>query len=101
MVARIDLGSGNFKFVKELEAPNPSTLSLHDALPIASTPATRTCITATSPTRSPPSCRGARRACSITRSEEHTSELQSPMYLVFRLLLGKRKIESQTSTRPP
>src|SRR5437763_11886121 len=27
----------------------------------------------------------------ITRSEEHTSELQSPMYLVCRLLLEKKK----------
>src|SRR5437879_12771922 len=27
----------------------------------------------------------------ISRSEEHTSELQSPMYLVFRLLLEKKK----------
>src|SRR5437763_5808886 len=29
------------------------------------------------------------------RSEEHTSELQSPMYLVCRLLLEKKKITSQ------
>src|SRR5437762_11344203 len=28
-----------------------------------------------------------------TRSEEHTSELQSPMYLVCRLLLEKKKKE--------
>src|SRR5437879_10054624 len=28
----------------------------------------------------------------IARSEEHTSELQSPMYLVCRLLLEKTKI---------
>src|SRR5437764_10153454 len=28
---------------------------------------------------------------SIPRSEEHTSELQSPMYLVCRLLLEKKK----------
>src|SRR5437879_7519306 len=28
------------------------------------------------------------------RSEEHTSELQSPMYLVCRLLLEKKKIPS-------
>src|SRR5437762_8153236 len=28
---------------------------------------------------------------SVTRSEEHTSELQSPMYLVCRLLLEKKK----------
>ena len=27
----------------------------------------------------------------ITRSEEHTSEFQSPMYLVCRLLLEKKK----------
>src|SRR5437879_7308802 len=30
-----------------------------------------------------------------TRSEEHTSELQSPMYLVCRLLLEKKKHRSQ------
>src|SRR5436189_3088941 len=29
--------------------------------------------------------------CAGTRSEEHTSELQSPMYLVCRLLLEKKK----------
>src|SRR5437762_11289993 len=29
--------------------------------------------------------------CDIQRSEEHTSELQSPMYLVCRLLLEKKK----------
>src|SRR5437879_8207671 len=32
------------------------------------------------------------------RSEEHTSELQSPMYLVCRLLLEKKN--SQTNTPP-
>src|SRR5437879_8079499 len=34
--------------------------------------------------------RAARRARAV-RSEEHTSELQSPMYLVCRLLLEKKK----------
>src|SRR5438876_1690142 len=29
--------------------------------------------------------------CSIARSEEHTSELQSPVHLVCRLLLEKKK----------
>src|SRR5437763_9550197 len=29
----------------------------------------------------------------LWRSEEHTSELQSPMYLVCRLLLEKKKID--------
>src|SRR5437762_9738913 len=33
----------------------------------------------------------SRRAKRIRRSEEHTSELQSPMYLVCRLLLEKKK----------
>src|SRR5437879_9422424 len=32
---------------------------------------------------------------SLTRSEEHTSELQSPMYLVCRLLLEKKKKKKQ------
>src|SRR5437762_9424879 len=49
------------------------------------------------PPRSPATC--ARRGCGTTsrpisrspRSEEHTSELQSPMYLVCRLLLEKKK----------
>src|SRR5436189_3127554 len=35
---------------------------------------------------------GTRRRCpDMKRSEEHTSELQSPMYLVCRLLLEKKK----------
>src|SRR5437762_7043290 len=32
------------------------------------------------------------------RSEEHTSELQSPMYLVCRLLLEKKKIFTLNTT---
>src|SRR5437879_5749900 len=32
------------------------------------------------------------------RSEEHTSELQSPMYLVCRLLLEKKKRDKTTET---
>src|SRR5437879_9610552 len=35
--------------------------------------------------------RGARHEGLTERSEEHTSELQSPMYLVCRLLLEKKK----------
>src|SRR5437762_10564544 len=35
--------------------------------------------------------RPPRRALRAPRSEEHTSELQSPMYLVCRLLLEKKK----------
>src|SRR5437762_10187578 len=36
--------------------------------------------------------RHAEDQCDGHRSEEHTSELQSPMYLVCRLLLEKKKI---------
>src|SRR5690348_18174430 len=32
----------------------------------------------------------------VARSEEHTSELQSPVHLVCRLLLEKKKTESTT-----
>src|SRR5437763_11396617 len=39
----------------------------------------------------------ARRQASRFRSEEHTSELQSPMYLVCRLLLEKKKQKAATS----
>src|SRR5437762_7650011 len=35
----------------------------------------------------------------IQRSEEHTSELQSPMYLVCRLLLEKKKKIRPTTSR--
>src|SRR5437762_11122297 len=53
--------------------------------------------------------RGRRRAAQrsavprIARSEEHTSELQSPMYLVCRLLLEKKKktINTTRHTTPP
>src|SRR5437764_3158536 len=68
------------------------TLSLHDALPICTRRAS--VIGAMTPTRRfvamPRSVRFA-----SNRSEEHTSELQSPMYLVCRLLLEKKKSTKQ------
>src|SRR5437763_10120965 len=39
--------------------------------------------------------RGVPRRDAKARSEEHTSELQSPMYLVCRLLLEKKKGEAK------
>src|SRR5437879_10010183 len=36
-------------------------------------------------------------AVNPTRSEEHTSELQSPMYLVCRLLLEKKKTQPSST----
>src|SRR5256885_11075641 len=60
------------------------TLSLHDALPICSWPKRRG--------TSPYSCGGAGGPPRPRpRSEEHTSELQSPCNLVCRLLLEKKK----------
>src|SRR5690348_18114146 len=35
----------------------------------------------------------------VSRSEEHTSELQSPVHLVCRLLLEKKKAETMTPRR--
>src|SRR5438552_7687713 len=57
------------------------TLSLHDALPI--------CTRGNLPTR--PDGKGGFTVGSENRSEEHTSELQSPDHLVCRLLLEKKK----------
>src|SRR5437762_7979308 len=59
-----------------------NTLSLHDALPISAP-------TRVAPGPVPRSLTS--RTQTMPRSEEHTSELQSPMYLVCRLLLEKKK----------
>src|SRR5437762_3841980 len=76
-----------FVHVYFFNAPPPSelyTLSLHDALPISS--AVRAARPRAGRARRPWwSCPRRPR-----RSEEHTSELQSPMYLVCRLLLEKK-----------
>src|SRR5437764_6641624 len=42
---------------------------------------------------------GDRAADRAERSEEHTSELQSPMYLVCRLLLEKKKKHAPAGVR--
>src|SRR5438094_5359388 len=65
------------------------TLSLHDALPILWKGRQRRWASPLKLTTS--LIRGSRRS-SITRSEEHTSELQSPYDLVCRLLLEKKKM---------
>src|SRR5207244_12210666 len=70
------------------------TLSLHDALPISMK---TSCRTPSSPICSPPRPRSGRSQRTMSgcrsrhRSEEHTSELQSPDHLVCRLLLEKKK----------
>src|ERR1039457_7707378 len=65
------------------------TLSLHNALPIFCSPSAR--------------CRWRRRwrkPPTPIRSEEHTSELQSPCNLVCRLLLEKKKKNGATKDTP-
>src|SRR2546430_10321348 len=61
------------------------TLSLHDALPISVIPRARR---TGEPPGDSPAC--APIASNESRSEEHTSELQSQSNLVCRLLLGKK-----------
>src|SRR5947208_11332478 len=63
------------------------TLSLHDALPILTHPRLAPPPHPARATRIDSCC-----ACRMRRrSEEHTSELQSPDHLVCRLLLEKKK----------
>src|SRR5258708_23730045 len=78
------LCSPYFFFFNDTATTEIYTLSLHDALPIS---ADREEIDRT-PSASPKA--DSRRAAD--RSEEHTSELQSPDHLVCRLLLEKKKI---------
>src|SRR5947208_17196384 len=92
-----------FFFSKPSTTPS-YTLSLHDALPISDprrprrrphllrpTPSGRP-PTRPTPPRLPPGCRSRWGR----RSEEHTSELQSPDHLVCRLLLEKKKRQLTT-----
>src|SRR5437762_10809792 len=88
-----------FFFFNDTAPTEIYTLSLHDALPISIVPDARQ-----------PRRRDARllrielpgvhvedrrQPIDSIRSEEHTSELQSPMYLVCRLLLEKKKKKKQ------
>src|SRR5258708_20330125 len=65
------------------------TLSLHDALPISSLPPEANVLPSGANANPWTPCRWP--ANSARRSEEHTSELQSPDHLVCRLLLEKKK----------
>src|SRR2546426_4027496 len=89
----------SFFFFNDTATTEIYTLSLHDALPIS---CTATPLSAWCSLR----CAGcdwrAAHGYSIGRSEEHTSELQSPCNLVCRLLLEKKKkIQLQDSQQKP
>src|SRR5258708_13750854 len=82
----------SFFFFNDTATTEIYTLSLHDALPIYAQ-------------RSPVSQRSRggsaqrrRRGRTAIRSEEHTSELQSPDHLVCRLLLEKKKKKHASTT---
>src|SRR5256885_12554661 len=77
-----------FFFFNDTATTEIYTLSLHDALPISDvTGQTRQ----QRAHRKTARCRPAERREAHHRSEEHTSELQSPCNLVCRLLLEKKK----------
>src|SRR5436190_22633658 len=90
-----------FFFFNDTATSEIYTLSLHDALPISSAPSTVRSIGASvdviSRTPIASACWAVARlvataqTCRPSRSEEHTSELQSHSDLVCRLLLEKKK----------
>src|SRR5438876_2344343 len=77
------------------------TLSLHDALPIFFLEASDSALVRRfGETRRPhPLGRDlpVREGIRLERSEEHTSELQSPVHLVCRLLLEKKKTRVEST----
>src|SRR5256885_8070326 len=92
----------SFFFFNDTATTEIYTLSLHDALPISSS-ARGTSSPSSSRRRS---SQGSRRSApgsglarwAPLRSEEHTSELQSPCNLVCRLLLEKKKKNARQRT---
>src|SRR3712207_7503931 len=100
-----------FFFFNDTATTEIYTLSLHDALPISRTVVRTVSSCSETSTRTRTSstmraCLAISSSCAIsgastvtslkTRSEEHTSELQSRQYLVCRLLLEKKKKTSHT-----
>src|SRR5258708_27797628 len=88
----------SFFFFNDTATTEIYPLSLHDALPILMyTPLDNGCL---SPLTSIASVwMAARSTALVKRSEEHTSELQSPDHLVCRLLLEKKKKNTTLNAR--
>src|SRR2546422_11424995 len=94
-----------FFFFNDTATTEIYTLSLHDALPISEARAPQRDHPGRDPARhaAPPDLRrhgGHRDGLRLARhrSEEHTSELQSRLHLVCRLLLEKKKQEQHDMT---
>src|SRR2546429_1330152 len=77
-----------FFFFNDTATTEIYTLSLHDALPISTRQPRKMASVSSSSGFGPVELRNPRWAL---RSEEHTSELQSRLHLVCRLLLEKKK----------
>src|SRR3712207_7084998 len=100
MNAAVDGQHFTFFFFNDTATTEIYTLSLHDALPIlcAGTGSTSVRSTCSAASRASIASSSSRKPCPTrprpgSRSEEHTSELQSRQYLVCRLLLEKKKIQ--------
>src|SRR5206468_10725769 len=93
LLPRIPLGLTPLSFFFNATATTEIyTLSLHDALPISNgMPSGTANVSASSASAISASPPYARIAMTRSRSEEHTSELQSRSDLVCRLLLEKKK----------
>src|SRR2546427_7098864 len=83
-----------FFFFNDTATTEIYTLSLHDALPIFSRQVGVWTVNVSV------SCTVPRSTGADTRSEEHTSELQSQSNLVCRLLLEKKKTSAVRACRP-
>src|SRR5256884_3271429 len=79
-----------FFFFNDTATTEIYTLSLHDALPISAGFLNAASSLQTAKPRTPTATKSTCRTGS-SRSEEHTSELQSRLHLVCRLLLEKKK----------
>src|SRR5256885_10306917 len=94
----------SFFFFNDTATTEIYTLSLHDALPISAPRRRRPSRSGWGSVPIDPSLRRAALPCPCApairrrRSEEHTSELQSPCNLVCRLLLEKKKQQQEDLT---
>src|SRR5258708_12981939 len=101
----------SFFFFNDTATTEIYTLSLHDALPISTSPVRQGALGYRAGIARPiQDLRGSCQSESFgrdsvcrqpLRSEEHTSELQSPDHLVCRLLLEKKKKLPATTHPPP
>src|SRR2546429_9504704 len=85
-----------FFFFNDTATTEIYTLSLHDALPICTEPLLRI---GSKPHHSSTARDPLARLLAV-RSEEHTSELQSRLHLVCRLLLEKKKKHARLILHP-